>query len=223
MVLPLSSLNETETIVPPDTVNVDGDGLDVVSDDKCHLLSGQFGLIVQLFLGFLSLLALFIKWRRENHRRSLTVWKYDVLKQVVASLFAHVMNLIVAMVLANGGKAECPWYFVNFVFDTFCGIPLATFLFCIFQFAARCFAWEKVMESGYYGDPPQFRWWLKQVLAWTIIMALTKTILAIPLYIHRETISQFAVRLFSPVRQDPHTELVCNYIVSKSPTKNFSS
>mmetsp|Transcript_36138 Transcript_36138/g.44983 ORF Transcript_36138/g.44983 Transcript_36138/m.44983 type:complete len:118 (+) Transcript_36138:134-487(+) len=81
MVLPLSSLNETETIVPPDTVNVDGDGLDVVSDDKCHLLSGQFGLIVQLFLGFLSLLALFIKWRRENHRRSLTVWKYDVLKQ----------------------------------------------------------------------------------------------------------------------------------------------
>mmetsp|Transcript_4067 Transcript_4067/g.4574 ORF Transcript_4067/g.4574 Transcript_4067/m.4574 type:complete len:271 (+) Transcript_4067:347-1159(+) len=181
--------------------------------DKCHLLSGRFGMLVQLSLGFVSLLALFIKWRRESHRRSLRIWKFDVLKQVVASVCAHFMNLIVALVLAGGGAAECPWYFVNFVFDTFAGIPMASCLLCLFQLVARFFDWEKVKETGYYGQPPQFQWWLCQLGVWTAIVSLTKTLLAIPLYIHRDRISVFAVKLFSPVRQEPHIELIIVMII----------
>lgn len=136
--------------------------------DSCHLLGGKFAVLVQLSLGMVSLLALFVKWRRESHRRTLEIWKYDVLKQVVASLFAHFMNLIVAFILAKAGneeEAECPWYFVNFTFDTFLGIPLATCLLYIFQYIAstRCLNLETIKESGYYGTPPQVRWWLHQV------------------------------------------------------------
>lgn len=71
-------------------------------DDKgeCKLL-GPFALLIQGALGALALLSLVYKRWRETPRRPIKIWSFDVSKQVLGSVFIHILNLLMSM-LSSG-------------------------------------------------------------------------------------------------------------------------
>lgn len=67
---------------------------------ECKLL-GPFALIIQGALGGLALLSLVYKRFRETPRRPIKIWSFDVSKQVLGSVFIHILNLLMSM-LSSG-------------------------------------------------------------------------------------------------------------------------
>ncbi|RLN98150.1 hypothetical protein BBJ28_00002450 [Nothophytophthora sp. Chile5] len=66
--------------------------------EECKLLSGEFAVLLQVLLGFIALSVLVFKRLREVPRRPL-VWAFDASKQMVGASFAHVANLLIAILL----------------------------------------------------------------------------------------------------------------------------
>ena len=74
--------------------------------------------MVQGTLGLIALFSLFIKWYCEKPRRLLKVWSLDVLKQGIAAVIAHFLNILFATILSNStsdtATDQCAWYFINY-------------------------------------------------------------------------------------------------------------
>lgn len=62
---------------------------------------GPFALVVQAALGGLAAFSLVYKRWRESPRRPLTIWWFDVSKQVFGSVLLHIANLFFSM-LSSG-------------------------------------------------------------------------------------------------------------------------
>lgn len=85
---------------------------------------GAFGVVIQLVLGFLSFCALLVKRCLEDPQRPWIIWCLDTSKQAFSALLAHVMNMILAILLA-GEVTEadgCDWYFISLAVDVFIGV-----------------------------------------------------------------------------------------------------
>jgi hypothetical protein len=67
--------------------------------EECKLLSGQFAALLQVLLGLIALSVLVFKRLRETPRRPLAVWAFDASKQMIGAGFAHVANLLIAILL----------------------------------------------------------------------------------------------------------------------------
>ena len=135
--------------------------------EPCQLIGGSFAIIIQLLLGIVVLSALFLKryWdicacRFKPPERDFKTWALDVSKQAIGSCFAHGCNLVLAILLSgialqNPGEHpmhpdECAWYFINYLADSFLGIPLSWALLEVVQMIAiRCNI-EGLHESGNY-------------------------------------------------------------------------
>ncbi|KAL2108395.1 hypothetical protein VUR80DRAFT_3897 [Thermomyces stellatus] len=158
---------------------------------ECRLL-GSFALLVQLALGGLALLSLVYKRWRERPQRPVKIWFFDVSKQVFGSVLVHAANVFMSML--TSGRVEfqsqpvgavsvgrmllrraeeeyrpnpCSFYLLNLAIDTTLGIPILIYLLRIATFLASLTSFGQPPESivsGYYGNPPSWRWWLKQSL-----------------------------------------------------------
>lgn len=92
---------------------------------RCEIL-GVVGLIVQAALGLLSFAALLVKRYFEHPKRTWLIWVLDTSKQVFSAALSHCMNMLLAIMLSGGSKADnCDWYFITTVSDVFIGIFLA--------------------------------------------------------------------------------------------------
>ncbi|KAK1240935.1 hypothetical protein MKX07_006368 [Trichoderma sp. CBMAI-0711] len=155
------------------------------SQGECQLL-GPFALVVQAALGGLAMLSLVYKRWREHPRRPVKVWFFDVSKQVFGSVLVHISNIFMSMLtsgrfsikvepsvverlVARGGDDyvpnPCSFYLLNLAIDTTVGIPILIVLLRIFSALASFTPFGKPAESirsGYYGNPPNAWWWLKQ-------------------------------------------------------------
>ncbi|KAK8205903.1 FK506-binding protein 2 precursor [Phyllosticta capitalensis] len=154
---------------------------------ECRLL-GPFALVIQGALGALALLSLVWKRWRENPRRPVKVWSFDVSKQVVGSILLHLANLFMSM-LSSGDfqiAAEqrikamrpdfakdhdmpnpCSFYLLNLAIDTTLGIPILVFFLRLYHllFLRTPMANPpESIKSGNYGHPPRATWWGKQSL-----------------------------------------------------------
>ncbi|KAJ0396719.1 hypothetical protein P43SY_003720 [Pythium insidiosum] len=98
--------------------------------EECKLLSGGFATFLQVLLGIIALSVLVVKRYHEVPRRPVTVWAFDASKQMIGAGFAHVANLLIAIMLyqyehghgsASSGVDQCAFYFVNFTMDTTVG------------------------------------------------------------------------------------------------------
>ncbi|RFU76111.1 vaculolar membrane [Trichoderma arundinaceum] len=155
------------------------------SQGECQLL-GPFALVVQAALGGLAMLSLVYKRWREHPQRPVKVWFFDVSKQVFGSVLVHMSNIFMSMLtsgrfsikvgpavaerlMARGDDGyvpnPCSFYLLNLAIDTTVGIPILIVLLRVFSALASFTPFGKPAESiqsGYYGNPPNAWWWLKQ-------------------------------------------------------------
>lgn len=160
-------------------------------DGECKLL-GKFAILVQTALGLLALLALVWKRWREQPRRPVKVWWFDVSKQVFGSIMVHFANLFLSMLssghleltasalAATDGEDHvnpCSFYLLNLAIDTTIGIPILVFslriLHALFLYTPLANPPES-LKSGNYGSPPKAVWWLKQALIYFLGLLIMK-------------------------------------------------
>ncbi|KAF5588807.1 fk506-binding 2 precursor [Fusarium pseudocircinatum] len=143
----------------------------------CHLDS-SFAFLIQGGLGFLALLTLVYKRWHERPQRALKVWLFDVSKQVVGSLLLHILNVLMS-VLPGGldvtkptssrvevnEPSPCASYLLHIALDTTIGIPMVIIFQNLLAKIAQLTPFgqpPESIQSGYYGNPPDIKWWLKQ-------------------------------------------------------------
>lgn len=90
--------------LPTNTAAAQGSPLDEEKGNgECNLL-GNFALLVQGALGLLAVSSLVIKRWREEPRRPIKIWFFDVSKQVFGSVLLHLANILMSML--SSGKFD---------------------------------------------------------------------------------------------------------------------
>ena len=159
---------------------------------ECNLL-GNFALLVQGALGLLAVSSLAVKRWREEPRRPLKIWFFDVSKQVFGSVLLHLANILMSMLSSGkfdvaaststvqGAKGEepnpCSFYLLNLAIDTTIGIPILVLLLKLLHAGALHTPLANPPESirsGNYGHPPRATWWLKQSVIYFCGLLLMK-------------------------------------------------
>ncbi|CAN0123869.1 unnamed protein product, partial [Discosporangium mesarthrocarpum] len=117
-------------------------------DNECHLVAGGYAYLLQMVLGFAALAGLLVKRWRAPVKRLPLVWLYDVSKQGFGSVFVHMWNIILSIILADlrSGATdtdECAMYFVNFFLD----IAFGTFILWCFIKVQEFIAHKLNIES----------------------------------------------------------------------------
>ncbi|KAH7328814.1 vacuolar membrane protein-domain-containing protein [Stachybotrys elegans] len=167
------------------------------SQGECRLL-GPFALFIQVALGGLALLSLVYKRWKERPQRPVKIWFFDVSKQVNGSILVHIVNVFMSMLTsgrfsiktetpavaaammmvkrATGGDDDyspnpCSFYLLNLGIDTTIGIPI---LIILLRVTTALFAMTRYgqppesIQSGFYGNPPNVWWWIKQSIIYFI-------------------------------------------------------
>ena len=209
------------------------------SDDmSCHLLAGTFAVVIQAFIGVVSLSTLVYKRFVDASRRPLEIWLMDVSKQIFSSVFIHFWNIFLSIAFtnkldnlrlnsSNGVDVaqirrgvvyfwvpdECSFYFLSFVFDTVLGVLLIWVLLKVTRQLAIYFRVESIRNQGYYGTPPRLTWYVQQLLCFLTVILLSKLILGMMMYSVAGTLADIGSFIFSPLRLHPNTELVVVMIV----------
>uniref|UniRef100_M4BF34 Uncharacterized protein n=1 Tax=Hyaloperonospora arabidopsidis (strain Emoy2) TaxID=559515 RepID=M4BF34_HYAAE len=190
----------------------------VAPGQECKLLDGEFAALLQVLLGLIALSVLILKRLREVPRRPLLVWALDASKQLIGATFAHVANLVIALLLYSHQRSiekaesatvdQCALYFVNFTLDTTFGVVLNYFLLSGLAFLALRLSWSALQTTGDYGMPVQVRTWLLQVLSWIVVIFTCKMMIAAVILAFQQPLGALAVLLFKPLEKYPDVELV---------------
>ncbi|KAG1667850.1 hypothetical protein FOA52_011038 [Chlamydomonas sp. UWO 241] len=147
----------------------------------------------QLVLLFVVASALLFKRFRERPRRPWNVWGMDISKQACSGGAGHAVGMTVAILahIYSKGASECGWYFVVYFADCTIGLALAITFHKVFTGLAahgRLTAqlagdkghaaawWDALVEIGNYGDPPQVRRWMIQVVFWMSCVVTARVI-----------------------------------------------
>jgi len=100
------------------------------SGQKCTLLTGPLHYLLQVFLLFVSVAALYLKnvWENKTGRSSRSFFQFfcDSFKQLVGAAWMHVLNLVFAKVFESWMTFkvadECNWYWIEIMIDTTLGV-----------------------------------------------------------------------------------------------------
>ncbi|KAE8889741.1 hypothetical protein PF010_g6907 [Phytophthora fragariae] len=197
-------------------MSVWGDGSEDGNSDECKLLSGTFAVALQILLGFIAMSVLVLKRLHEVPRRPLMVWAFDASKQMIGATFAHVANLLIAIMLYSYQQEQrtdeeavdqCALYFVNFTLDTTLGVFLNYVLLSAVVLLAHRFGWTSLKTPGDYGIPIRVRTWLLQVISWIVVIFTCKFLIASLIVAFEKPLGAFAVLLFKPLEKHPEVEL----------------
>lgn len=206
---------------------------------QCVLLGGTFAYLIQLFIGVVAMSTLVYKRNVTEHpRRPLDIWLMDVSKQLVSSVIIHVWNIGLSILFASlnasynddktddyddnaeGGSSivneegdECAFYFLNFLFDTIFGVFLVFLMIKASGNIAVYFNMPSIQKQGFYGFPPQIKWYLHQLAVFIFIILISKFILGIFMYSMADQLSALGDWLFSPLDSNPSAELVVVMVV----------
>jgi len=154
-----------------------------VDKPSCQLL-GPTALVVQGLMGVFVVLSLVYKRHRETPKRPWRIWLFDVSKQVVGQLFVHSANLLVSGFAShNTSKNACVSYFLNILIDTTFGVAL---IYVTLHALTNLFAEKlhlKGFESGVYGEPPSFRYWIRQAALYILSLSTMKVIVVTFLFL----------------------------------------
>ncbi|KAJ7126427.1 vacuolar membrane protein-domain-containing protein [Mycena crocata] len=142
-----------------------------VDTHSCRLL-GPIALTVQGLMGVLVILSLVYKRHREKPMRPWRIWLFDVSKQVVGQMFIHGFNVLISdLVSHHSSNNACVSYFLNILIDTTIGVGLIYVVLRVLTFVVSERFHLKGFESGIYGSPPSFKFWMRQCALY--ILALT--------------------------------------------------
>ncbi|KAF0692567.1 Aste57867_16379 [Aphanomyces stellatus] len=179
--------------------------------DKCLLLTDGFARFIQLLLGVCAMGVLFVKREMETPKRKFNVWVFDVSKQGLGALFVHIVNIFLSIIMTQRSKAEddeCAIYFVTFLIDVTFGTVLVLFFLKQVKALAAYMRWTSIVDSGEYGNPPQFIVWGKQLGAYLIILIAMKIVVTILISILFAPLARGSTYIFSIFHNHRHAELV---------------
>lgn len=203
----------------------------------CHLLGSAFNYVIQLSLGLIAISILYLKHRREPQQRPFNTWFKDISKQITGLLWAHLLNLILAMMMARH-EDQCVPYFVNYVIDSILGLGLNLLVLNLFRWLGSRYQ-ISVFDFGNYhiyeltgsistqdisllstASPSRAEsWkpmimWLKQVLVWLAIITFVKLFLFFCLiYPIREWWVQLGALILHGITHSDVTELIIVMII----------
>ncbi|KAJ7639253.1 vacuolar membrane protein-domain-containing protein [Roridomyces roridus] len=150
------------------------DDPDVVDTSSCRLL-GPVALIVQALMGVLVILSLLYKRHREKPMRPWRIWLFDVSKQVVGQMWIHGVNVLVSSLVSHhSSQNACVSYFLNILIDTTLGVGLLYVALRVLTFLMSEKLQLKGFESGMYGTPPSFQFWLRQAAIYLVALTTMK-------------------------------------------------
>ncbi|ORX81147.1 hypothetical protein K493DRAFT_132863, partial [Basidiobolus meristosporus CBS 931.73] len=145
----------------------------------CELVDG-FALFMQALLALIALASLLVKRQREQSRRPVRVWLFDVSKQTTGAALVHMLNLFISYVSGSQSDSRednpCVWYLLNLLLDTTVGVLVLCVVLKVLHQLLSSFG-IKEMESGNYGNPPQYHIWVKQSLVFLLALSATKLII----------------------------------------------
>lgn len=195
----------------------DDDGNDQVC--KVYDKDDFFTVFVQMMLAVFALGSLWFKRMYEEPRRKFLTWFYDVSKQGFGACYAHVLNMLIAALLAKNLRGEteltdqCAWYGMSYLIDTTLGLILAVIFVKILDYLANKFNWEGLKKSGvYHGDDGVWHW-VQQVLAWLGILSIVKVLIYLFMWGLAGPLATIGGILFAPLQGNIRFELLFVMIV----------
>ncbi|KAI0065734.1 hypothetical protein BV25DRAFT_1798171 [Artomyces pyxidatus] len=145
-----------------------------VDRQSCQLL-GPTALIVQGIMGVVVVASLLYKRHREKPKRPWRIWLFDVSKQIAGQMFVHGVNVLISDVgSARSAGNACVVYFLNILLDTTFGVGV---IYLILHLLTNLFTEKlqlKGFESGQYGSPPSFVYWLRQAAVYVVALTSMK-------------------------------------------------
>lgn len=187
----------------------------LTSPAQCTVATGTFAVVVQAILGAGVLATLVFKRYRETLKRPWRIWAMDTSKQAFAMGLQHLVNVLLAVFFASGETeaGECIWYITNFTITVTCGLVILSLYMRLHEYLVD--RYELVwLRSGEYGDPPDPRRWLAQLLLWGVVCCLEKFFTAaVVIYPLKGWIDPLIARAEEPVGRYPRTELVLVMVV----------
>tara|TARA_B100001287_G_C22610940_1_gene495116 strand:- start:411 stop:1127 length:717 start_codon:yes stop_codon:yes gene_type:complete len=181
-----------------------------MTSETCTLVGNDFSIFVQFFLLFSAIITLVYKRQIENPKRKLLIWFFDTSKQAFSGSLQHLTNMALGLFfgLRKGLASECVWYIVNFAITSFGGLVVIYFVMKLYDFIIQKYNIQ-ILKSGYYGNPPNWKPWLLQLLLWGIISCFEKlftaTVVILPLY---DVLDKFGAFIETPFLNYPKIELV---------------
>lgn len=97
--------------------------------------------------------------------------------------------------------------------DTTWGVVVLLVFLQLTHSLAQRMDWQDVVESGFYGEPPQLRIWFKQLAAYAFAVLLMKLLDSLIILWYYEPMAAFATALFSSFTQHRHLELLLVMII----------
>ena len=186
-----------------------------VDEKQCTLLGGAFAMFVQVFLGIAALCTLVYKRHTERPRRPWIVWAFDASKQAFAGGLQHLGNLFFGVVFATkGGASECSWYLLNFAISVGCGAFLLWGAMKVYTRLVNRYN-VTLLKTGEYGNPPNWRPWLAQLLVWGLVASgekvLTVYLVILPWH---TTLGSLAAGFERPLLPYPNLELLLVMVIA---------
>ena len=199
----------------------------------CHLLGSGFNYAIQILLGLFAFGILSLKYWKESPRRLLHVWVKDVSKQIIGMLWAHTLNILLAILLQED-QDQCLSYFVNFLVDNSLGILLNILLLYTTKWIGQKYH-IATLQTGHYEDidnkelvnsiikkTNKFKcigrssiMWIKQLCIWIFIVSIVKIFLffcfVIPL---KNNLLSFGSTILYGITRNDQCELVIVMIIT---------
>uniref|UniRef100_A0A7S2S509 Uncharacterized protein n=1 Tax=Eucampia antarctica TaxID=49252 RepID=A0A7S2S509_9STRA len=187
----------------------------------CKLYDSEDGFtaFVQILLAFMCLASLWIKRHFEKPRRKFMTWFFDVFKQGFGAAYGHVLNMIIAAIIADNVRGDseledqCAWYAINFFIDTTVGLFLSVLLLKVVDRMAKEHGWDTLKDGGIYVGPHAFKTWAHQLLAWIVILSIVKTVLCFLLWVFSPILAIMGGIIFAPLQSNIRFELLFIMII----------
>ena len=120
--------------------------------EKCELF-GFLGIIHQLILGTLTFILLLLKRFFEKPRRHLTIWLFDMLKQIISSCALYSSNIIFSYLLHNNKEENsdvCTIYFMNLFLGCIIGYYITSLYISLFYYLNNVYKLNFYFNEVYY-------------------------------------------------------------------------
>ena len=179
-------------------------------NDDCILVDG-YAVIVQLFVGIVAISTLLIKRKYEWPQRPWKVWLFDTSKQAFSSASMHCINVLAAYLSDlrsdETGPDQCAWYLTSILID---GTLLLTLMAVLVMVLSWWVERQEIttLRQGEYGEPPNWRIWIQQLVIYALFLFASKAICLWVLYKHSTWYQKVAVWILTPFFGHKKVELL---------------
>ena len=181
---------------------------------KIYDSDDDFTAFVQFLLAAFALSSLWFKRMYEKPKRKFMTWFFDVSKQGFGATYAHILNMIIAAIIADNVRGDhvledqCAWYAINFLIDTTLGLVFSVILLKALDQLANERGWNTLKDGGVYVGPEAVKTWLHQLFAWIVILTIVKVVLVFILWAFSPILAIIGDILFAPMQSNIRFELL---------------